>query len=331
MFMHSCCCEPGNPAICDPFEDDCPSTVLWGPRTKCQATVDYTVVCPPWCAGGVDIGPIDLYKRRSIEIEFDQCVLTRVVQGNTRFFRGQGRASVKVEEAAQIAREKFEDCFGGQTILFCSPYQASYNHEVDMKIILLCDFSQVYGTFEQFIQNPCVEQPRPDDIGYVVAIASSCFSVTNQSRFYKSIPTPSSQPGIYECTEEDAYMDAPRSGWAWYAYYRKGDCIIRQSTPLVWKPLYGGFANWSSTGTSNPAPCFAEGTVFTSQDSDFAVRRTATGCDFDWERNLSWSSVYPGSCQHPPFATFGEVPTCAQVLSGSCQQTSVQMDIPTIT
>ena len=332
MFMHSCCCEPGNPVICDPFEDDCVSSVLWGPRTKCEATVDYTVVCPPWCNGGGDVGTIHLYRRRSIEIEFDSCVLNRVVQGNTRFFRGQGRASVKVEEAGQFAREKFEDCYGGQQVLLCAPYQASYTHEVDMKIVLLCDYSQVFGTFEQFIANPCVEPPRPDEIGYVVAIASSCFNVDNASRFYRSVPVPSSQPGVYECSEEDAYLDAPRSGWAWYAYYRKGDCIIRQQTPLVWRRFYGGFANWSSSGTSNPTPCFVnEGTVFSATDSDFAVRKTPTSCVFDWERNLSWSALVPGTCQPATGATFGEVQNCALVKSGSCQQTSVQMDIPTIT
>lgn len=335
MFMHSCCCEPGNPVICDPFEDQCPSTVFFGPFTKCMATVDYSVVCPQWCDGGADIGPINLYLRRSIEIAFDSCVLTRVEVGNDRFYRGSGRATVELGEAGQLAREKFEDCQGGSTVLFCTPYQASFTHEVDMKILLLCDFSQVFGTFEQFIQNPCVQQPQPDHIGYVVIIASSCFKVDNASRFYKSIPVPSSTPSVYECAEEDSYMDAPRSGWAWYAYYKKGDCIVPSAgspNALFWRPLYGGFANWLSTGTSNPAPCFVnEGTVFDSSSSDFAVRKTQTQCDFDWERNLSWSSVFPGSCQETFGATFGEVPTCAQVLSGSCQQTSVQMDIPTIT
>jgi hypothetical protein len=73
------------------------------------------------------------------------------------------------------------------------------------------------------------------------------------------------------------------------------------------------------------------GAIFSATDSDFAVRKTATGCDFDWERNLSVSAVIPGTCQRASGATFGEVPTCAQVLSGSCTQISVQMDIPTIT
>lgn len=330
MFMHSCCCEPGNPAICDPFEDDCPSTVLWGPRTKCMATVDRTSVCPPWCANGTDIGPISMYLRRSIEIEFDQCVLTRVTSGTDRFYQGSGRASVKLAVAGQLAGEEFQDCYGGQTILFCQPYQHEYNHEVDMKIFLYCDYSQIFGTFEQFIQNPCVEQPRPDDIGYVVAIASSCYSIDPASRFYISGPEEAGN-GRRECMEFDQYLNAPRSGWAWYAYYRKGDCIIRQLTPLVWKKFYGGFANWQPTGTSNPVPCFVNGSVFSATDSDFAVRNTQGLCEFDWERNTTVSAVVPGTCQPAAFSTYGEVPTCAQVLSGSCQQTSVQMDIPSIT
>jgi hypothetical protein len=329
MFNHSCCCDPGNPAICDPFEDDCPSTVLFGPNTKCQATVDQTAVCIPWCVNGTDVGAINLYRRRSFEIEFDQCVLTRVNIGNTRFYQGQGRASVLVEEAGQVAGEEFQDCYGGQTILQCAPYQASYRYEVDSSVVLYCD--NVFGTFEQFTADPCVEPPAPDDIGYVVLIASSCYGADAGSRFYYESPQDVGG-GRRECQTNDAYLRAPRSGWAWYAFYKAQDCIIRQPLPLVWKRYYGGFANIFSAGSiGGPACAVIPGTVFSATDSDFAVRKTAGVCEFDWERNTTASAVLPGTCIPAPFATFGEVATCAQVLSGSCQQTSVQMDIPTIT
>jgi hypothetical protein len=328
MFNHSCCCDPGNPAICDPFEDDCPSTVFFGANTKCQATVDFEIRCPRWCDGGGDIGPINLYLRRSAEIEFDSCVLTRVEQGNLRFYRGQGKATVKLEESGQIAREQFEDCYGGNTILNCPPYQASYTHEVDMKVLLSC--AEEFGTLAQFAANPCTEQPQQDDIGYLILYASSCYKGDANSRFYREVPQLVGN-GVYACESEDAYLDAPRSGWAWYAYYKAQDCIVRQPLPLVWKRLYGGFANWGAIPFSNPNPCVVnEGTVFSSTDSNFAVRINPA-CDFDWNKNESWSAVYPNSCTPLPGATFGEVATCAQVLSGSCQQTSVQMDIPTIT
>lgn len=326
MFMHSCCCDEPNPLICDPFEDPCGTALLWS-GTGCSASVDRTIVCPRWCSGGGDIGPIDILLNRSVEIEFDPIVLQRFDQGLNRYFRGDGVAQVKLDITGQTAREEFEDCYGGQSILVCPPFQASFTHTVTTKVLISC--AQEQGTLAQFAANPCVVPPQPDEVGYLTMYASSCYKFDAESRFYRSTIVPIGG-GRYICDQDDGYLSAPRSGWLWYAYYKVGDCVLR-NPPLIWRRAWGGFANFTASGSSSAqVPCVvAEGTVFTATDSDFAVRTTPT-CEFDWERNESWSAVFPGSCEPPSGSTYGPVPNCNAVLSGYCQQTSVQMGIPGI-
>jgi hypothetical protein len=328
MFIHSCCCdEPGNPLICDPFEDACGSAVLFS-GTGCNANVSNEIVCPRWCSGGTDIGPILIRSSRSVAIEFDPTPLSLVSQGNNRFFTGSGFASVQMSASGRWEREEWEDCVGGNNILRCSPYAHSYTHTVSTEILLSC--AEELGSLAQFAALPCTVAPASDDIGYLTLYASSCFKVDNASRFYMEVPTLGPVPSRYICDSIDAYLDAPRTGWLWYAYYKKGDCIVRQP-PLIWRPYAGGSANFQPSVSQSSVPCTPiAGTFFDSTQSDFAVR-TAGGCDFDWEKNESWSAVYPGSCEPLPTATYGPVANCNAVRSGYCQQTSIQMGTVSIT
>lgn len=328
MFMHSCCCgEPGNPLICDPFEDACGTSVLFG-GVACSASVDREIVCPRWCSGGSDIGPLLMRSSRSVSIGFNPTPLTRTVQGLNRYFVGDGFASVQVDVSGRYSREEWEDCQGGASILECSPFSHSFTHIVSTKILFSC--SQELGSLAEFAALPCTVAPDASDVGYLTLYASSCYKVDPSSRFYYQAPTIGPVPSRYICDSFDAFLNAPRSGWLWYAYYKAGDCILRQP-PLVWRPYAGGAANFQPTTSQSSVPCVPiAGSFFDASQSDFAVR-TSGSCDFDWERNESWSAVYPGSCEPISGATYGQVANCNAVKSGFCQQTSVLMDLPTIT
>lgn len=326
MFMHSCCCDQAQPNICDPFEDDCASSLLFR-NLECFASVDYEVVCPRWCDGGGDLGPTFLRRSTSARIEFNPVVLSRFNNGpaGNRYFQGFGTGQVVVDRAYTIGAERFQDCYGGSQIITCEPTSATTSQPVTTQILVSC--AQELGTLQQFAASPCTVAPAADDVGYLLLYASSCYSVQPSERFYGAVIVEGPN-GERSCDVDDFYASTPRSGWLFYAYYKAQDCILNQP-PLIWRPLYGGFFAFTqiSSSSSQPPACFPNLSVPTYLESNLAVRVTATSCDFDWDEHATWSAVFPPNpgCTIQPGATFGQVPTCAQVLSGYCQQTSVQM------
>ena len=326
MFMHSCCCDGADPLICDPFENDCASSLLFR-NLSCFASVDFEVICPSWCDGGGDLGPTQTKRGTSARIEFDPVVLTRFDNGpaGNRYFQGSGTGTVQVDRSYTVAAERWVDCVGGSQIITCEPTASTTSQQVTTQILISC--AQELGTLAQFAASPCTVAPAADDVGYLLLYASSCYGVQPSERYYGSVILEGAGGERY-CDQDDFYASTPRSGWLFYAYYKAQDCILNLP-PLIWRPLYGGFFNFTtiSSSASQPPTCFPNLSVPTADDSNMAVKVTPTACEFDWDEHYTWSSVFqpPPGCSPRPGATFAQVPTCAQVLSGYCQQTSVQM------